>query len=428
MGDPGKGSQYAERALAIARESGNHPDELYPMLVQGQVAAGRGDTAAAENKFHEIEQDKVCPVFLKWEAEHSLARLYEDERRLDSSDREYRAALATFEAARDTVQHEDSQLSFLTNASRIYDDYVRFLVIRGKTDDALRWADYSRARALAQGLGLLAKRASTGPPPLNPQQIARRAEGTVLFYWLGEKQSYLWSITPRKTSLFTLPPGSEIEAVVERYRKALGGPQDVLESADQNGRWLYRTLIAPAQALLKKDAKVFVVPDGSLNNLNFETLLVSGPTLSDKNLHYWIEDVTIANASSLRVLGAARADKGKSTETRDHRLLLVGNSVAPNDKYPELPKAAAQMESVARHFPAAEQRIFVREQATRAACLTSSPEQFSYIHFVAHGTASRLSPLDSAIVLSKLASSKITLSKAAPSEGNAEGDSFKLYR
>jgi CHAT domain-containing protein len=421
-GDLEKASEYSEQALNIARESGDRLDELYPILVQGQVAARRGDAATAESKFHQVKQDKTCPVFLKWEAEHSLARLYEDENRPDSADREYRAALATFEAARDTVRHEDSQLSFLTNASRIYDDYVHFLVARGKTDDALRWADYSRARTLAEGLGLLAKRASTGPPPLNPQQIARRAEGTVLFYWLAEKQSYLWAITPQKTSLFTLPPGSEIETAAQRYRKTLGGPQDVLESADQNGRWLYRTLIAPAQALLKKDAKVFVIPDGSLNNLNFETLLVSWPTPSDKKLHYWIEDVTIANASSLRVLGASRAGKGKSTQKLDRGLLLVGNSVAPNDKYPELPKAAAQMESVARHFPAAEQRIFTREQATPAAYLASNPEQFSYIHFVAHGTASRLSPLDSAIVLSK-----IVLSKTKPADGNAEDDSFKLY-
>jgi tetratricopeptide (TPR) repeat protein len=496
-GDP-EASHYAERALAIARESGNHVDELYPLLVQGQVAARRGDAAAAENKFHEVEQDKTCPVFLKWEAEHSLARLDEDEKRPDSAGREYRAALATFEAARDSVRHEDSQLSFLTNGFRIYDDYVHFLVAQGRTDDALRWADYSRARTLAEGLGLLAKGPSTGPPPLNPRQIARRAEGTLLFYWLGEKQSYLWAITPHKTSLFTLPPGSEIDAAVQRYRKALGGPQDVLDSSDQDGRWLYRTLIVPAQALLgarpsgakawrrcrscgtaaekagirrpapkgasefeelavslkrypdtKHDApirnasfsaasaaspspdsaffdagaKVFIIPDGSLNNLNFETLLVSGPKLSEPKLsepklHYWIEDVTIANASSLRVLGASRAGK----EKRDRGLLLVGNSVAPNDKYPELPKAAAQMESVARHFPAAEQRIFTREQATPAAYLAGSPERFSYIHFVAHGTASRLSPLDSAIILSK-----IVRSKTVPAEGNAENDSFKLY-
>ena len=47
--------------------------------------------------------------------------------------------------------------------------------------------------------------------------------------------------------------------------------------------------------------------------------------------------------------------------------------------------------------------------ATRGAYLESRPEQFTYIHFNAHGTASRLQPLDSAIILSP------------------EGDSFKLY-
>ena len=185
-GDLANASQYAQQALDIARQDGNHLDELYPMLVQGQIAARRGDVASAESAFHEVEGDKVCPIFLKWGAEHSLARLYEDEKHPDAANREYRVALATFEAARDQVRHEDSQLSFLTNAARIYDDYVHFLVARGRTDDALRWADYSRARTPAEGLGLLAKGGSAGPPSLNPQQIARRAEGAVLFYWLGD--------------------------------------------------------------------------------------------------------------------------------------------------------------------------------------------------------------------------------------------------
>jgi CHAT domain-containing protein len=134
-------------------------------------------------------------------------------------------------------------------------------------------------------------------------------------------------------------------------------------------------------------------------------------------LHYWIEDVTIANASSLRILGAVRASNNRASNNNDkgkrnRTLLLVGNSVAPNDKYPELAQAAAQMESVARHFPAAGQKILARQAATPSAYLASTPERFSYIHFVAHGTASRLSPLDSAIVLSK---------------SSAEDDSFKLY-
>ena len=433
-GDLAEARKYSDEAIAIAHSDNNRLDELYPLLVKGLIAGRSHDGVDAERIFHEVERDPNANASLTWRAEHALARLYDDEGRLDAADREYRAALATFEAARSSLQRNDAKLPFSNNGSRIYDDYVHFLVARGKTADALRWADYSRARTLLEGLGLLAKGTSTGPPPLNAQQIARHEDGVVLFYWLGEKQSYLWAITPQKTSLFTLPPGAEIEAAVERYRKALAGPQDVLASADSDGRWLYSTLVAPVEAL-KKHAKVFVIPDGSLNNLNFETLLVSESKRSESKFHYWIEDVTIANASSLRVLGAARADN--SELRRERRLLLFGNSVAPNNKYPELPKAAAQMESVARHFPADEQRIFTRQQATPAAYLDSHPEQFSYIHFVAHGTASRLSPLDSAIVLSKIAQSKAApttadLSKAdasmtMPFAVSAENESFKLY-
>jgi CHAT domain-containing protein/tetratricopeptide (TPR) repeat protein len=415
--DLDKASEYAERALNMAQKSGNHGDELYPLLVQGQIAARRGNSTVAEQTLEAVEKDKFCLAFLKWEAEHSLARLYEDENRMDSADREYRTALATFEEARDAVNHREFRLSFLTNASRIYDDYVHFLVARGKMDEALRWADYSRARTLAEGLGLLANGPNSGAPPLNPLGIARQANGTILFYWLGEKQSYLWAITSRKTNLFVLPPASAVEATVERYRGVLGGPENALESADGAGQSLYRMLVAPAESSFQKGSKIFVVPDRSLNNLNFETLVVSDPKQSEPvsskpRLHYWIEDVTIANASSLRVLGALSTNRGRNKEKRARNLLLIGNSVAPNSAYPELPKAGAQMESVARHFPAAQERVLAQERATPSAYLESNPERYSYIHFVAHGTASRLSPLDSAIVLSK---------------DGADDHSFKLY-
>jgi CHAT domain-containing protein len=361
------------------------------------------DTAQAEKIFREIEQDPKSHVFLKWEAEHSLAQLYEDEKQTDSADREYRAALSTFESARSSLKHEESSLPFPANAATIYDDYIHFLVSQGNTNQALQVADYSRGRTLAEGLGVLRKGTSFKPESLNAQQIARRAGGTVLFYWLGEKQSYLWTITPQKTTLAALPPAAEIDAAVQRFRKALIGPQDVLETANNDGSGLYRTLVAPAQGLLAKNAKVFIIPDGSLNSLNFETLLVSDP-----NLHYWIEDVRIANASSLRLLSASRNASRKLASN----LLLFGDAVAPSKDYPELSQAKVEMDSIEKHFPAAQQKVFNRNQATPPAYLGSQPEHFSYIHFAAHGTASRLSPLDSAIVLSK---------------ATAEEDSFKLY-
>jgi CHAT domain-containing protein len=394
--------RYADEALAMARADGNKRDETYPRLVQGRVAAQQNDPAAAETAYHEVENSPDAPVFLKWEAERSLANLYKSENQTDAAGREYRTALSTFEAARSQLQHENSRLPFLTNASRIYDDYIHLLVSQGKTDEALQVAEYSRARTLSEGLGLLKETTSFQPDPLNAPQIARKVGGSIFFYWLGEKQSYLWLVTSQRTTLFSLPPGPEIEAMVQRYRKALVGPLDPLETSNDDGIALYRTLVAPAKALLPKDAKIFIIPDGSLNTLNFETLIVPDPTP-----HYWIEDATIADASSLRLLAASRAPSKRSGG-----LLLMGNAVAPNADYPELRKAADEMDSIEKQFPAAQRHAFDGAKATPTAYLASKPEQFSYIHFVAHGTASRMSPLDSAIVLSR---------------SSAQDDSFKLY-
>ena len=44
-------------------------------------------------------------------------------------------------------------------------------------------------------------------------------------------------------------------------------------------------------------------------------------------------------------------------------------------------------------------------EATPAAYFKTRPESYAFIHFVAHGTASRASPLDSAVVLSEDGSS-----------------------
>lgn len=392
---------YADQTIALVPKDGNRLDVLYPLLIKGHVAARMHDTQQAERIYREIERDPSSHVFLKWESEHSLAQLYEEQDEPDAADREYRAALNTFEGARSSLQ-EGTSLPFPANAAGIYDDYIRFLVSEGKTNEALQIAEYQRGRALAEGLGVLQKGTTFKPEPLNAREIARKVGGSILFYWLGEKQSYLWAVTAQKTTIFTLPAQSDIEPTAQRYRTALAEQQEFLQRTSDDGLALYHMLVDPAAKLLPRNGRVFIIPDGSLNTLNFETLLVPGSTP-----HYWIEDATITDASSLRLLAASR--KGQE---RVDNMLLVGNAVSPNAEYPELRKAAAEMESIEKHFQPQQQQVFSREQATAAAYLAGKPEQYSYIHFVAHGTANRTSPLDSAIVLSR---------------SSAQEDSFKLY-
>ena len=70
------------------------------------------------------------------------------------------------------------------------------------------------------------------------------------------------------------------------------------ETQTQAAKTLYDTLVGPAAAMIPKGSKVFIIPDGILNGLNFETLLAPEADSS----HYWIEDVTISNANSIRML------------------------------------------------------------------------------------------------------------------------------
>ena len=293
---------YSHRASEIASKTHSPLDEIYPLFVQAQIAARRGDTAEAENKFHMIEQDPITPAFMKWQCQHSLALLYERRMSRDLADFQYRSALATLESTRETVRHDDFQLSFLANGAHIYDDYIHFLIANGRTEEALRWADHSRARALAEGLGLLPKGKPAAPAKLNVGSIAKRTDATILFYWLGEQSSYLWAINAKQTKLFTLPSSAEIEKEVERHNASLSGPQSLVDATNDRDFALYRMLIAPA-ANMVSSGKVIIIPDGKLNSLNFETLLVPEP-----NAHFWIDDVRVANANSLRLLTSPRSD------------------------------------------------------------------------------------------------------------------------
>ena len=314
----------------------------------------------------------------------------------------YQTALTTFETARYQLKNEDSKLPFLTNATSTYDDYIHFLIAQGNADEALRIADQSRAQTLAQGLGVVSKARSTGAPTLPPTELARKTGATLLFYWLGKKQSYLWATTANKTALFTLPPQREIAQIVERYRKALLGFADPVENADSDGLALYRMLVAPAAAQLPQGANVVILSDGELSQLNFETLLVPGP-----RPHYWIEDASLTSAPSLRLLASAQ-----TAAPPNHRLLLFGDAVSPNADYPELPMAAAEMKQIEQHFAEQDEAVYARQRANAPAYLASNPQLFAYIHFVAHGVASRTEPLDSAIILSR---------------STAADDSFKLH-
>jgi CHAT domain-containing protein len=390
---------YNIEMAEYARSHSDHYLELNSQLIAGRLDGMKNEFSQAENSFEGIIRDPDASASLKWEAQARLAEVYASEGRQSEADRQFRRSVETITKARSDIKREEFRLSFLASAIAFYEDYIEFLISQGKKEDALQVAEFSRAQTLAEGLGLSSK-ISFPLSNFQPRLIAQRFGATLLFYWLGESHSYVWAITPSRVSVFPLSAASEIEPVLKAYRQALMGPRDVLETSNEHGTRLYEILVGPAQKLIAPGSRVIVLPDGALYGLNFETLLNPRP-----QLHYWIEDAVVANANSLVLLAAS----ANQSSAKAKKLLLVGDPISPGVEFPDLPQAATEMADVERYFAAPDRTVLSRQQATAAAYLSSNPSQYSFIHFVAHGTASRASPLDSAVILTK------------------SGDSYKLY-
>jgi CHAT domain-containing protein len=391
--------KYNREAVQLEQQGLDHRGLRESTLVSGRIETRRHHFADAQRLFHQVSQDPAAETALKWEVHARLAELYDAENQPAQAEQEFRRSIETITAARDSIDRDDSRLSYLSGGIDFYNDYVDFLVRRNRPLDALRVAELSRARMLLEGLSLNQKSPTRAIPVLQPQQLARRLQATLLFYWVGQDHSYLWAITPVKTQCFEIPKASDLEPLAASYSRNIRDLRDPQGPGGALGQRLYTMLVEPAQQLLPKDGRLILLGDPSLSALNFEILVVPGPSP-----HFWIEDVTLSNASSLTLLSSVATrplSKGKN-------LLLVGNT-EPVEAFPALPKAQEEMHRVEGFFPAAERAVLEGKQATPGAFLSSHPERYAYLHFVTHGTASITRPLDSAVILSK------------------SGDSYKLY-
>ena len=394
--------EYSREELEVERAGLDRSAVMDSRLVRGRIAAGKKQYGEAKLLLTGIIAAPEATDALKWEAQARLAKLLDDEGNTVAAEKQYREAIRKIGLARTGRGREELQFSFLTSNLEFYQDYVDFLVAHGRSGDALKVAELSRARTLLEGLAPQEAGNPQSVAALQPERVAVKVKQTLLFYWIGRNQSHLWVITPKKVHYFALAKEQEIVPELRAYRAELGSLHDAGDREGESGRKLYELLVEPASAALQKETRMIVLPDPSLASLNFETLIVPG-----SNAHFWIEDVTLTTASSLTLL-AQSPKPGTDNSPERKNLLLVGNT-EPVEAFPALARAHEEMERIERYFPEAERSVLEGRQATPRAFLESDPGKFTYLHFVTHGTASVTRPLDSAVILSR------------------DGDSYKLY-
>ena len=365
-------------------------------LLEALLFDKRGDKQAAIKLLLSLQEHAAAAPSVQWETESTLAHLYLETGRPEDAARWFRRSIETFRRQRSSLKNVESTLPFLENANDIYVDYTDFLVHQHRLDEALKVVDASRAEALADGLRISSTKGKSagfpGTPGLNARAIAARLQATILVYSLRPKVSYLWVVTPTSRKFYQIAGREIILPLIQLQTKMILASKDLLSQPTSPGRDLYSELVQPAQSLIKKNCKVFIVGDEALSGLNFETLQTPG-----EDSHYWIEDVTITNAKSLQLLSVRQTEAPRNA---NGRILLMGDPVYRRDEYAALPNASTEIKSVASHFSSDHRVVLTGAQASPNAYQLSNAKQFSYIHFVAHGTANMTVPLDSAVVLS----------------------------
>ena len=378
----------AERFNAQARRllESSGGKTLFTTLHAADISAGRGKDAEALRLFQEILNEPQAEAALRWAAHDGLATIARRSGDARGAAVQYDAALKTLEQARSGLVRTDERLSFAARLTRFYQTYVDFLVERGEIEQALTVAESSRGRVLAERHGVTAPAAVTRS---KLRQLAAASRTVLLSYWLGPERSYAWTIDGKGIRLHTLPAAAELAALIRQHQEAIHETLADPLALDGAGEQLRRLLVDPVLESAGDRAAAVIVPDGALHGLNFETLPAPGTPR-----RYWIHDVELQVAPSLALLGRPR----ESPPARS--LLVVGNPTPRNPDFPALRYASAEMSSIVRHFGGQSSRTYEGAQASPDEFRSARPELFSLVHFTAHATANRESPLDSAVILS----------------------------
>ena len=365
------------------------PDSSFLKLTAAAVFAGRGQMEDADRAYRGlIAAAQGGDPFVELSARLDYAELLAGRQRYPEANGEFEKGLETIERTASSLSRDDYRFTYYDLQTEFFREYVDVLVTEKRPMEALKVADYARARVLTEKLGARLRSIDQIQPDAF-RNYAKRSGAVLMSYWLGPRRSFVWVVTPAGIDMQVLPGEGQIDDLVREYQRILVDDQrDPAGSGLPEGARLRQVLLGPVEKDLAGAKRVVVVPDGSLHTLNLETL----PALNGS--HYWIEDAGIAIAPSLSSLSSSPAP-GHAKPA----VLVMGAPESVNPAYPALPEARSEIAGIKQVFPGAE--IKTGPSATPEAFLDSEPARFTLIHFAAHAEANPSSPLDSAVVLSK---------------------------
>ena len=144
-----------------------------------------------------------------------------------------------------------------------------------------------------------------------------------LEYFKGEKNTYLFNISKNNIKVFTIPNTKELDINIVGLKKETQSRQAKYRSYINNAHTVFNKLVKQAlESSANNIDHLIIIPDGNLNSLPFEALLMDKNELeankkfSINNLSYLIEKYKISyNFSSTLMINAAQKEVEPTKES-----------------------------------------------------------------------------------------------------------------
>lgn len=378
-------------ALRLGEASGDRAEEIQDLFYLGRLLLGQGRLPEAEALFRRCLTDAEISGSAegKWSADEGLGRTARARGDLSQALSYLEAALLEIENVRAGLARGSRRAGYFGDKRAVYEATVETLAALERQQPRQRWwaqqalevVQRAKARDLLDSLG---GSGITAAPQTAVLLRKGAGAGTILEYFLGETNLYLWVIRAGSIRFLDLGDRRPVLDAVAAVHRALSHGEEPPAPAVAA---LSRVLLGSAGPLPRVDAPLWIAPDGALHHLPFEILTASGEPLVERApVSYLPSASTLAmierparQADGVRLLGVGDPllDPPKDGAPTPRSLLVERFGLAP------LPAASRELAAVGRLL-GGRAEVLTRGQATERAFREAAGREPRVVHLATH--------------------------------------------
>jgi CHAT domain-containing protein len=388
----------------MSRSSSDTPDQAEALLasipdsdgpgIRDMVLRTRGNLRLAQGRYQESleayngalkQAQGVDAVYQRMWLNEGIARSQLGLKNRPAALAAYRNAVELADTMRAKFRSDEFKAGLFGDTQRMFEDAIALAVATGNFEEAWRFSERSRARAL---LDMIRERttqhatAEAGAAAVIDSATLRKAlrdDEAIVEYHALEDQLVVWVIRRDGITGAAVPISrADLTTSVEGFRRSIVNLQ---RSARTKARDLYDVLIA--KVALRNGERLIVVPHGPLHYLPFQALY-DGKT-------YLIENHSVSVAPSASVVyQAASASVRPGGE-----FVGFGNPDLGKAEL-ALPGAQREVQQISGLF--ANARVYYQRDATKARFRDTAGKS-GMLHVAAHAEVDEVDPLYSRVLL-----------------------------